>query len=157
MKIMKKRIAYILPVIIMLLIPIISLCFYPWLPEKISCHWSGGPQPDACMEKGVYIFLMPMAMIIPVFMISVLGIALSVDNKAAGNLFASLSILLSSFLFFGCLLILLWNIGVKFNMGRFIDFGGGIFLALAILSTFYFSVLAWKIKKSQKAEGNHKD
>jgi uncharacterized membrane protein len=153
---MKKKAVYILPVIIMLLIPVIGLCFYPWLPEKMSCHWSGSEVlPDACMEKGAYVLLMPIAMMIPVFMISILGMALSVDNKAAGNLFAFLSILLSFFLLFGSLLILLWNIGVKFNMSKFIDFGGGIFLALAILSTFYFSIISWKNRISHKVKGHH--
>jgi uncharacterized membrane protein len=135
---MKMRIVYIIPTIIVLLLPVISLCFYPWLPEKMACHWSDGSQSDGCVEKWFYVFVMPLILLIIVSWLSILGIAFSGLNEAAGGFFAALSILLAMFLFYGHLLILLWNVGVIFDMSKLINLGIGIFIALIILNGIRF-------------------
>jgi uncharacterized membrane protein len=154
---MKKTTVHLIPIFIMLLIPITGLCFYPWLPDKISCHWSGGsdPAPDSCMEKLVYVFLMPILISIPVLILTFLGWGLSEGKEFAAGLIIILSIALSLFMYFGQFLIYLFNVGVKFNMNKFMNFAMGVFLAIIISSVLYYSILSFLNKsRPQNRPGN---
>jgi uncharacterized membrane protein len=110
----------------------VGIYFYPLLPDKIASHWGIGGQADNYSSKTVGLFIFPIiaAVMFLVFLLIPRIDPLKSNIEKFRKYFDNFVILLFLFLFYIYLLTIFWNLGLKFNMGRF--------LIPALSALFYF-------------------
>ena len=79
---MKIRKAHIIIICILLLFPIVGLCFYPLMPDKVAFHWSRGSEPDNYVGKFAGTFLMPVIFLVVFPLIALPGYVISSVYKS---------------------------------------------------------------------------
>lgn len=95
----------------------IGAYLYPQLPEKIQSHWNADGIADGFSDKS-FIFMMPLLLV--VFL--ALFIAIPKIDPMKSNIrkfysyFEGLKILISLFLFYIFLLMIIWNLGYAFSI-----------------------------------------
>jgi len=118
--------------VIVLLIILISFAvgiyLYPLLPEVMASHWSIQGQVNGYMSKFWGVFLMPF-ILLGMFLLFIVipKIDPLKDNiEKFRNYYETFIAAITFFLFYIYILTLLWNLGVKFDMNRFLIPGLGI-------------------------------
>jgi uncharacterized membrane protein len=106
----------------------VTIGFYPYLPPQMASHWSGGPTPDSSMPKRAFVVFLPfLALFIPMF-VSVMAFAVKQTRPRAYAPLAALALVIYLFFLYVHLLVLLWNVGVRFSMNDTMRVGGAAFL-----------------------------
>jgi len=133
--------------VIVLLIILISFAvgiyLYPLLPEVMASHWSIQGQVNGYMSKFWGVFLMPF-ILLGMFLLFVVipKIDPLKDNiEKFRNYYETFIAAITFFLFYIYILTLLWNLGVKFDMNRFLIPGLGIFF-------YYVGILVENAKRN---------
>ncbi len=133
---MPRRKSEIIVFLFVLLSLVISIYFYPRLPNKIPMHWNLQGEVDGYMTKFWGLFLMPMVLIV----MSILFILIpSIDPLKANikrfrNYYDGFIILLFLFMLFLQGFIVLWSLGTKIRLHIVFTIGLGIlFFYIGIL------------------------
>ena len=134
---------YLVIIAIILISLGIGIYFYPQMPEKMASHWNTQGKADDYLSKFWGLFLMPIISI-GLFLMFILVPKidpLKENIKKFRKYFDAFIVLIIVFLFYIYLLIIFWNLGFRFDMGRF------MLPALGIL--FYFcGTLVEKAKRN---------
>ena len=138
---MKKT--YLVIIIIILLSFVISTWFYPGMPESIASHWNTKGDVDGYMSRFWGLFLMPiLSLAIFLLLIFIPRIdPLKANIAKFRNYFDSFIMLLIVFLFYIHVLTVLWNLGVRFDMGQ-------LMMPPLGLLFFYIGVLLERAKRN---------
>jgi uncharacterized membrane protein len=112
---------YILSVILLVISFVIGLWVYPQMPERVASHWDASGQVNGYMSKFWGVFLMP---IIQVVMLILLVVIPRLDPKKENiekfkGYYINFINIISGFLLYIYILTLMWNMGYKFDMIRF--------------------------------------
>jgi len=99
-----------------------GLYFYPQMPERVASHWNAQGQVDGYMSKFWGLFLIPFISVgILLFFILIPKIdPLKKNIEKFRKYFDGFIVLIIVFLFYIYLLTILWNIGIRFDMGQFL-------------------------------------
>jgi len=138
-----KKPAIIILLTIVLLSFIIGIYFYQSMPEVMASHWNMNGLVDGYTSKAVALFIMPVISII-IFAIYLVIPALEPLKKNLDKFqryFDCFIIIILLFLLYLYILTILWNLGILFNMNRFI---APAFAAIF----FYAGVLISKTKRN---------
>ena len=103
--------------LIILLSFAIGFYFYPQMPERMVSHWNAKGEADGYMPKTWGLFLMPfisLAMALLLFLIPKLD-PLKENIEKFRKYFDVFIILILLFLFYLNILVIVWNLGVRFN------------------------------------------
>jgi uncharacterized membrane protein len=113
---------------IILLSFILSISFYPQMPERIAAHWNIEGEADGYMSKFMGLFLMPFILLGLILLWIFLPKIdpLKVNYEKFRNYYDGFIILLSLFLFSIHLQIILWNIGIKISPNLTLPVGLGL-------------------------------
>lgn len=113
---MKK--SYMAPLLVILLTFLISLYFYPQLPEELASHWNAQGEVDDYMPKFWALFLMPIISSLMLLLFIVIPTIDPLKNniKKFRNYFDTFVLMIIIFMFYIYLLTLLWNLGTRFDM-----------------------------------------
>ncbi|MFA6187092.1 MAG: DUF1648 domain-containing protein [Phycisphaerae bacterium] len=121
-------------IVVILLIPIMGILFYPHLPQKMGTHWQFSKTPDGYMDKFGGTFLAAAICVISPTILLVINILASVfktnnKSKNIGLFFMDyFTAILSTFLLAVYTAVLVWNYGVDFSMPIFACFSVGLLL-----------------------------
>lgn len=143
-------------IVILLLIPVSGILFYPYMPEKMGTHWQFSKTPDGYMDKFEGTFLIAaMCVISPTFLliINILASVFKTDNKSKniGLFFLDyFTAILSMFLLIFYTAVLVWNYGVDFSIPIFMGIGVGVLLTSVLI---LIAVLISKQKKMMTSAG----
>ncbi|MBU1350208.1 SdpI family protein [Patescibacteria group bacterium] len=128
---------------IILLSLIVSIYFYPQMPEKIASHWNIQGQVDGYMSKFLGLFLMPIILI----GFALLFVAIPRIDPLKANIekfrryYEGFIILLFLFLLSIHFQVILWNIGIKISPNVMFPIGLGLLF-------FYIGVLCENAKRN---------
>lgn len=121
--------------VIIVLCFILGACFYPFLPERMATHWSGGAEPDGYMGKFWGTFLLPIIFIFvlgavswPVVLFEVSG------NQVFSKWYRNFATATGMFLLYTYIIVLIYNIGVGVNIPKMLGSGGIVFIGFTIIS-----------------------
>lgn len=122
---------------------VVGIYFYPQMPEKMASHWNVQGQVDGYMARFWGLFLMP---IISIGLLVLFILIPKIDPLKANiekfrKYFDGFIVLMMFFLFYVYILTLLWNIGLRFDMGQL------MIPALGILF-YYIGVLMENAKRN---------
>jgi uncharacterized membrane protein len=112
------RNSYVAPLLIIVATFLISLYFYPQLPEEIASHWNAQGKVDDYMPKFWGLFLMPIisSLMLLLFIVIPKIDPLKRNIEKFRNYFDTFVIMIIIFMFYIYLLSLLWNLGTRFDM-----------------------------------------
>jgi len=112
---------------IILLSFLVSIYFYPQLPDKIASHWGINGHVNGYLPKAIGVFLLPVTiLIISIFFILIPKIGpLKANIGQFIKYYNNFVIILLTFLFLIQIQILFWNIGTKISPGIVIPIGVG--------------------------------
>ena len=131
---------------ILLLFPVIGLCFYPFMSEQVGVHWSGwSPQPDSYQDRMIGTFLLPMIVIAIFPLFASPMVFIPSQARIARRFYEVFFVLFLLFLLHVHVCVLLWNVGVKVHVPLSTTVGGVTFL-IALVAAF---VLFRKSEKSR--------
>lgn len=122
---------------------VIGCCVYPYMPSSIASHWNINGEVDGYMSKFWGIFLMP---IISLFILLLFLVIPKIDPlreniKGFKKYFDGFILLITLFLFYIYSLTILWNLGLRFDLTRF--------MAPAIGALFFYcGILIGKSKRN---------
>jgi len=138
---MKKTGIIILAII--LLSFIISIYFYPQIPERMASHWNARGQVDGYMSKFWGSFLVPLLLVgFVLLFIAVPKIdPLKANIEKFRKYFDGFIILLFVFMLLVHFQVILWNIGIKINFNIIIPISSAILF-------FYIGVLCENAKRN---------
>jgi len=128
---------------IILLSFIISIYFYPQMPEKMASHWNIQGEVDNYMPKFWGLFLIPFILI----GLSLLFVAIPKIDPLKTNIekfrkyYDGFIILFSIFVLSIHLQVILWNLGIKIGPSIFVPIGMGILF-------FYIGILCENAKRN---------
>jgi len=100
----------------------LGIYFYPQMPAKIASHWNAQGAADDYMNKFWGIFLLPiisLAIFLLFWLIQKIDPLKENINKFKKHL-DGLVLIMVLFLFYLFVLTIFWNMGIKFNMSRFL-------------------------------------
>ncbi len=122
---------------------IVAIYFYPLLPDKIATHFNAQGIPDAFMGKFWGLFIMP---IVALLLYGLFVIIPHVDplKKNIEKFRTHYDIFVFIFMTFFLYLelgIILWNVGIRIDMTRFVTFPIGILYV-------YLGVLLFKSRRN---------
>lgn len=122
---------------------ILGFYFYPQMPDQMASHWNAKGEVDSYSSKCTTLFLMPL---ISFLMLLLFWIVPKIDPLKKNiqqfrSYFNSFIFLIIFFLFYIYLLTIFWNLGYRFDLGRF------LMPALAVLF-YYCSVLIKNAKRN---------
>ncbi|MHB0947166.1 MAG: DUF1648 domain-containing protein [Sedimentisphaerales bacterium] len=150
-------------IVVILLIPVMGILFYPYMPEKMGTHWCSGKTPDGYMNKFEGIFLVALiCVILPAIPLIINIIASIWSQKTDRNISLFfldyftiiLSVILSVFLLASHIAVLVWNCGVDFSIPIFMNISGGISVGILLISVLILiAVLINKQKKMMDSAG----
>ena len=112
------RSSYIISLIIILASFLISIYFYPQMPDKLASHWNAQGEVNGYLSKGIGLFLMP---VISIILLAVFVIVPKIDPLRANiekfrEYFDTFVLGIVIFMFYIYMLTIMWNLGVTFNM-----------------------------------------
>lgn len=101
---------------------IVAIYFYPQMPEKMASHWNIQGEVDGYMSRFWGLFLMPIISIglLILFVLIPKIDPLKKNIEKFRKHFDGFIVLMTIFLFYIYLLTVFWNVGIRFNMGRFV-------------------------------------
>lgn len=113
------------------------------MPEKMASHWNIQGEVDGYMSRFWGLFLMPIVSIglLILFVLIPKIDPLKKNIERFRKYFDGFMVLMAIFLFYIYLLTVFWNIGIRFNMGRF------VMPALGILF-YYVGILVENTKRN---------
>jgi uncharacterized membrane protein len=123
------RRSYLVMLLLVVLLFVVSIIFYQFLPERIATHWGLQGQANGYMPRFWGTFFTPL---LSIALLGLLILLSRIDPKKR-NLNESYEYLIIAFLifmFYVQLLILLENLGFTFNMGRLLAPGIGLLFIL---------------------------
>jgi len=112
----------IIILLIILLSFALAICLYPKMPSQMASHWSTKGEVDGYLSRFWGLFLMPLVFLI-LFLLFVFIPQidpLKENIKKFRKYFDGFIMLIVLFLFYVYLLTLAWNLGWRFDMGKFI-------------------------------------
>ena len=138
---MKKSEITILGII--LLSFIISIYFYPQIPERIVSHWNAQGQVNGYMSKFWGLFLMPFVFVGLALLFSIIPKIdpLKANIEKFRKYYDGFIILFFIFMLSIHLQVILWNIGIKISSNVILPIGIGILF-------FYVGILCENIKRN---------
>jgi len=100
----------------------VGIYYYPLLPDRMASHWNEKGQVDGYMGKFWGLFLMPVISLILYLMFLFLPKIdpLKENIKKFRKYFDGFILALLLFLFYLYLLTIVWNLGWRFNLMRFL-------------------------------------
>ncbi|NYZ76140.1 SdpI family protein [Candidatus Micrarchaeota archaeon] len=113
---MRTNAALILTIIILSFL--IGAYFYPQMPDAFASHWNAAGEVDSYAPKLWGLFTMPVILvIILIFIVLIPRIdPLKANIGKFREYYDTFSIIVALFFFYLDLLVILWNIGVKFDL-----------------------------------------
>jgi len=107
---------------------IVGIFLYPQMPDKMASHWNIDGQVDSYMSKFWGVFFMPIISVglFFIFMLIPKIDPLKENIEKFRKYFDKFTILIMLYLFYIHFLSILWNLGVRFNMGKLIAPAMGI-------------------------------
>lgn len=128
---------------IILLSLIVSIYFYPQMPEKIASHWNVQGQVDGYMSKFLGLFLMPIILIgfALLFVATPRIDPLKANIEKFRRYYEGFIILLFLFLLSIHFQVILWNLGIKISPNVIAPIGIGILF-------FYTGILCENAKRN---------
>ncbi|MFA6175577.1 MAG: DUF1648 domain-containing protein [Phycisphaerae bacterium] len=130
-------------IVVILLIPVTGILFYPYMPEKMGTHWQFSKTPDGYMDKFEGTFITALVCVILLTILLTVNIIVSVRSAKTYNVnllgLDYFAVLLSVFVLVVYTATLVWNYGVDFSIPIFMCIGVGVFglsVLVIILSTF---------------------
>lgn len=117
---MKKSEVIILSVVVLSFI--LGVCLYSQMPDQMASHWNIRGQVDNHTSKFWGLFLMPLITlgIFFIFLIIPRIDPLKENIEKFRKYFNSFIVIIALFLFYLYVLTILWNLGVGFNINRFL-------------------------------------
>ncbi|MFH1420766.1 MAG: DUF1648 domain-containing protein [Candidatus Aenigmatarchaeota archaeon] len=111
------KIVEIVGIAIILLSLAISIYLYPQLPEKIATHWNASGEVDGYTDKLVGLFLMPAVIIIllALFLVIPKIDPLKRNIEKFRGYFDGFVVMIMVFMFYIYMLLISWNLGMRFN------------------------------------------
>lgn len=140
---MKFRIIEIIIILLILLSYILSIYFYPKLPEKIATHWNEKGEVDGYLPKGEGLFILPIILTgITLLLLIIPKIdPLKKNIEKFRKYYEYFIILFVILLLLGHIHTILWNIGIQINPNMYVSFSlGGLF--------YYIGFLCEKVKQN---------
>jgi len=128
---------------IILLSFIISIYFYPQMPEKIASHWNAQGQVDGYMSKFWGLFLMPFILV----GLALLFVAIPRIDPLKANIekfrkyYDGFIILFFIFMLSIHFQVILWNLGIRISPNVIVPIGIGILF-------FYTGILCENVKRN---------
>ena len=128
---------------IILLSLIISIYFYPQMPEKIASHWNAQGQADGYMSKFWGMFLMPLILV----GLALLFVAIPRIDPLKANIekfrkyYDGFVILFFIFMLLIHFQVILWNLGIRVSPNVIVPIGIGILF-------FYIGILCENAKRN---------
>jgi len=113
-----NKIYVIFPIILILVSFVLAIFFYPIFPSQIATHWGINGQADGYSSKAFGLFFMPILSVVLFF----LFISLPKIDPYKKNFdqfkkyFQNFINLIFAFFFYIYLIIIVWNLGINFNM-----------------------------------------
>jgi uncharacterized membrane protein len=103
---------------IVLLSFIIGAYSYPQLPDAFASHWNAAGEVDSYAPKLWGLFTMPVILIVIfIFIVFIPRVdPLRTNIQKFRNYYDTFAVIVSLFFFYLYLLVILWNIGVGFNL-----------------------------------------
>jgi len=140
---MKPNRMLIASIIIIVVIFIVTLAFYPRLPEMIASHWNAQGEADGYMQKFSGAFLLPFILIgLFLLLVFIPNIdPLKKNIQAFRPYYDTFILIFIIFMGFVQLQILLWNVGTKMNPSIIINVGGALLF-------YYVGILLEKSKRN---------
>lgn len=139
----KSKTILIVSIILILLLFLIPVLLYSSLPSEIAIHWNTKSEADDFMAKPLGIFL------IPIFTLAIFLLLIFLPRidplkhhyKKFQNYYDGFILVMTLFMFYLQVLIILWNLDYRFNMGTM------MVPALAVLF-FYIGYIMPNIKRN---------
>ena len=126
----------IIAVAIIVLLFLIGMLSYQYLPDKIAGHWNSQGDVDGDMPKFLGIFLVPI-IAVGLFLLFILVPKidpLKENYKKFKNYYDSFILVMIIFMPYVYLLTIIWNFGIKFNMtSTLIPAVGVLFIYIGII------------------------
>jgi len=119
---------------------VLSIYYYPRLPERMASHWNGRGQVDSYLPKGICLFIMPSILAVMALIFATLA-RLEMIRETIEPIrkhYDGFAICLGIFLFFVNYWMILWNLGIRVSPN--IVFPWGISLII-----FYFGLICNKV------------
>ena len=111
--------SYIVVLGIILISFAVGIYFYPQMPEEVASHWNSQGQVDDYMSKFWGVFLMPI-FLLGIFLLFILIPKidpLKENIEKFRKYYDGFIVLISLFLFYVYMLTILWNKGLRFDIG----------------------------------------
>jgi len=120
---------------------LLSIYFYPRMPERMASHWNGRGQVDSYLPKGICLFITPSIIAVIALITSTLARLEMIKEKIEPyrKYYDGFAICLGLFFLATDYWMILWNLGIK--VGPNIVFPWGIGLII-----FYIGMICKKIK-----------
>jgi uncharacterized membrane protein len=96
---------------------VVGIYYYPQMPDKMASHWNAQGQVDGYMSKFWGLFLMPIISV-GLFMLIPKIDPLKENIEKFRKYFDGFIVIVVLFLLYIYILILLWNLGRRFDMGQ---------------------------------------
>jgi uncharacterized membrane protein len=105
----------------------------PYMPEKMASHWDANGNVDGYMSRFWGLFLMPVisAILFMVFILIPRIDPLKENIEGFRGHFNVFTLLLFGFLFYLYMLVMLWNLGYRFNLIQFLAPAFGLIIYYA--------------------------
>jgi len=115
---MKTKTAYIWIGVLTLLAVGISLAAVSYLPEQVVSHWNAQGQADGSMSRGWGLALLPLTIIgVSLLLMAIPAIDPLKENIAQfRTVYNALVVMLGAYFLYIHLLVVLWNLGLRFEM-----------------------------------------
>lgn len=122
---------------------LVSIYFYPQMPDQIASHWDATGQVNGYMPKFLGMFLMPVIVVglAALFLIIPKIDPLKKNIKKFMNHYEGFIIVILTFMLFIHVLTILWNIGIQFDMTTM------VMIPMAILF-YYLGMIMPHLKKN---------
>lgn len=151
--------------IIILLIPVSGILFYPHMPEKMGVHWQFGKTPDGYTTKfNAVVYPAIYSVILPGFLLTITILISKFVSKQGKNIIlfflSYFTFLFSAFLTSVYIAVLLWNYGIDFSVPIFICIGVSVLIISIIILIISMVYQQQKFKPSTIAiysDGKYKD
>lgn len=126
-----------------LLFPIIGVCFYPYIPEKLATHWNSQGQVNGYMSKFWGAFLMPLIFAgVILFLVAIPKIdPLKKNIEKFRKYYDGFLVLFLIFMLCLYMQVILWNIGIRITPNVLTPIGCGLLF-------FYIGILCPNAKRN---------
>ncbi len=103
---------------IIILSVIIGVFFYPQMPDALASHWNAAGEADNYLPKLWGLSIMPIILIILLMFIVLIPRVdpLRANIQKFREYYDTFSIIVALFFFYLHLLVIIWNMGMKFNL-----------------------------------------